>query len=53
MQRLRVGFIGCGGIAQAHAARLSSMNEVELVAFSDVQLDQAKAMAAKLSLIHI
>ncbi len=47
MRRLRVGFIGCGGIALAHAARLSSMNEVELVAFSDVQLDRAKAMAAK------
>jgi len=47
VQRLRVGFIGCGGIAQAHAARLSSMSEVELVAFSDVQADRAKAMAAR------
>jgi len=42
-----VGFIGCGGIAQAHAARLASMSEVELAAFSDVQVDRAKAMAAK------
>ena len=47
MRRLRIGFIGCGGIAQAHAARLASMSEVELAAFSDVQVDRAKAMAAK------
>jgi len=47
VRRLRIGFIGCGGIAQAHAARLASMSEVELAAFSDVQVDRAKAMAAK------
>jgi len=45
MNRLRIGFIGCGGIASAHAERLAKFNDVELVAFSDIVLDKAKAFA--------
>lgn len=47
MRRLRVGFIGCGGIASAHAERLSSINNVELTAFSDVQAEKVKGLAAR------
>ncbi len=47
MRKLKIGFIGCGGIALAHAERLSSLNNVELTAFSDIQAERAKGLAAK------
>ncbi|RLE98242.1 MAG: gfo/Idh/MocA family oxidoreductase [Thermoprotei archaeon] len=47
VKRLRIGFIGCGGIASEHARRLASIREAELVAFSDVRLERAKALSAK------
>jgi len=47
VQKLRVGFIGCGGIAQAHAERLATYGDVELVAFSDVVVDRAKWFASR------
>lgn len=39
--KVRVGFIGTGGIANAHLRGLSQMSDVELVAFCDV--DTARA----------
>lgn len=43
---LRVGLIGCGGIAQVHAAVLSSMPElVRFTAVYDVTPERAQAMA--------
>lgn len=47
MRKLRVGFIGCGGIAAAHANRLSKFGEIDLVAFSDVQVEKAKEFASR------
>lgn len=47
MRKLRVGFIGCGGIAQAHINRLSKMEDVALVAFSDIEVSRAKNYAEK------
>ncbi len=44
---VRVGFVGVGGIARAHLAALSRMDDVELVAFCDVQGDRAQAAAAE------
>ena len=44
---LRIGFIGCGGIARAHAERLSTMKEVSLVAFCDISRERATDMANK------
>lgn len=41
---LRVGFIGCGGIARWHMGHLAPMKGVEMVAFCDV--DKARATAA-------
>ena len=39
---VRVGFIGCGGMANAHFRSLSGMENVERAAFCDVNLDRAK-----------
>ena len=47
MKRLRIGFIGCGGIASAHASRLARMEDVELAAFSDAVLDRARSFAER------
>ena len=43
MAVVKVGFIGSGGIANAHMNALSQIPEAKLVAFCDVQLDRAKA----------
>ncbi|MEM0024752.1 MAG: Gfo/Idh/MocA family oxidoreductase [Thermofilaceae archaeon] len=45
--RVRVGFIGCGGIAQVHADRLVKMEDVELVAFSDAVPSRAQSFAER------
>jgi predicted dehydrogenase len=45
--KVRVGFIGCGGIAQVHADRLAKMEGVELAAFSDAIAERARAFAEK------
>ena len=45
--KVRIGFIGCGGIARAHAERLAKMKDVELVAFCDIVLEKAKSFAQK------
>jgi predicted dehydrogenase len=34
--RLRIGFIGCGGNARGHGRRITEMQETELVALADV-----------------
>ncbi|MEM4688970.1 MAG: Gfo/Idh/MocA family oxidoreductase [Thermofilaceae archaeon] len=47
MGRLRIGFIGSGGIAAAHASRLARMEDVELAAFSDVDLGRARMLAER------
>ncbi|RLE90067.1 MAG: gfo/Idh/MocA family oxidoreductase [Thermoprotei archaeon] len=44
---LRIGFIGCGGIAGVHASYLSTMREVDLVAFCDIIRERAESMANK------
>jgi len=42
---VRIGFIGCGGIANLHMNNLSRLDGVELVAFCDVDEGRAKAAA--------
>jgi len=44
---VRVGFIGCGGIANLHMNNLSRIEGVELVAFCDVDEGRAKAAAER------
>jgi len=47
MSSVRVGFIGCGGIANLHMNNLSRIEGVELVAFCDVDEGRAKAAAER------
>ena len=44
---VRVGFIGCGGMANGHFRSLSTLDNVERVAFCDVNLDRAKQSAGE------
>jgi len=42
---VKVGFIGAGGIARAHAKAISHIEEAKLVAFADVDLSRAEELA--------
>lgn len=44
---VRIGFIGTGGIANHHLSLLPRVERAQLVAFSDVVEDKAKAAAAR------
>jgi len=45
LSKLRVGMIGCGGIARVHGERLSRLNEVQLAAFADIVSEKAAAFS--------
>jgi predicted dehydrogenase len=45
--RLRVGFVGAGGIAPEHAVALRLLGDIELAAVCDLQAGRAKALAAE------
>ncbi len=45
--KVRVGFVGCGGIANAHMERLGRMEDVELVAFCDTAEEKAQSSAQR------
>ncbi|MDE2126132.1 MAG: Gfo/Idh/MocA family oxidoreductase [Armatimonadetes bacterium] len=45
--KLRVGFIGCGGISHAHEAGLSKFEDVQLAAFCDVIVERAEKYVEK------
>ena len=48
MAKIKVGVIGCGGIAANHCEKaLSKIEDVELRAFCDVQFEKAKKMASR------
>lgn len=42
-----VGIVGCGGIAQVHAAVLDQLPETQLTACADIRPERAQAMAEK------
>lgn len=44
---MKIGVIGCGGIAPAHIAAYKSLKNVEVVCLCDLNLDKAKNLAAK------
>ena len=47
-KKLKIGIIGCGGIANGkHMPALSAIPEVEMTAFCDIVRDRAEAAAAK------
>ncbi|MGD9520157.1 MAG: Gfo/Idh/MocA family oxidoreductase, partial [Armatimonadota bacterium] len=45
MAKLNVGFIGCGGIAQAHMTALSQIASAQMVGFCDIDLEKAQTYA--------
>ena len=47
VSRLKIGFVGCGGIASMHASRLFAMKEVALTAFCDVVKEKAFSFMEK------
>ena len=49
MSKVRVGFIGCGGIARYHAGNLLKMDDVEIVAVYDPVEEQMDKMLAMTS----
>ncbi|RMG65966.1 MAG: gfo/Idh/MocA family oxidoreductase [Calditrichaeota bacterium] len=50
---LKVGFVGCGGVAQVvHLPILSQVEEVELVALCDVDLRKATVLGDKFGVPH-
>ena len=47
-KKLRVGIIGCGGIANGkHMPSIAKIKEAEMVAFCDIVIEKAEAAAAK------
>src|SRR5687768_16879538 len=48
MKTVRIGFIGTGGIAQAHIRKLGEIPEAEIVAVCDVDESRARAAADSL-----
>ena len=51
-QKLRIGFIGAGGIAGTHMRYLSNMPDVELVAVSDIVETSVKRRAEEFGIPH-
>ncbi len=47
MTPLKCAIVGCGGIAQVHAAVLSKLETAELAAFCDIRPERAQALAEK------
>jgi len=47
LEKIRVGFIGCGGIAAAHLKGLVKNPHVELAAFCDINPERAKSTARR------
>ncbi|MEM1989359.1 MAG: Gfo/Idh/MocA family oxidoreductase [Candidatus Bathyarchaeia archaeon] len=45
--KIRVGFVGCGGIAQRHMEALFKNPNVALIAFCDIEIERAKRSAEK------
>lgn len=45
--KVRIGFIGCGGIAGSHLTGLSRMEDVELAAFCDISRETAERRVAE------
>src|SRR5687767_7362262 len=47
MEPVRLGFIGCGGVAQEHFKGLASMPEAQLAAFCDLRAEVSEQTAAQ------
>jgi len=47
MSKVRLGFVGCGGIAESHLKGIIKNPYAKLVAFCDINLDRARIIAKK------
>ena len=48
MKKLRIGLIGCGGMGGgAHAPSYDAIENIEIVAFCDIKIEKAQALADK------
>lgn len=50
MSKIRVGFIGTGGMAQLHARQLSDLEEAEIKALADISQENREKFSAKFNL---
>lgn len=50
MSKIRVGFIGTGGMAQVHAKQLLELEEVEISAITDISAEARERMVKKFDL---
>ena len=48
-EKTKIGFVGCGGIAESHLTGLSKHPDVSLIAFCDINLSRAEEVAEKYS----
>jgi len=53
MKTVRFGLVGCGGIGNMHAEALALIGVAELTAVCDVDLERARATAAKHAVKHV
>ena len=52
MRKVRMGFIGTGGIAQAHLRAIHDEEGIEVVAVSDIVIEKAQQTAARWGIPH-
>jgi UDP-N-acetyl-2-amino-2-deoxyglucuronate dehydrogenase len=50
--KVRFGLVGCGGIGKVHAQAIELLEEAELVAVSDIDIDRARKVAEEHELAH-
>jgi predicted dehydrogenase len=53
MKTVRMGFVGAGGIAQAHLKAVSEIPEIEVVAVADIVRENAEKTAAQWNIPHV
>ncbi len=53
MRKIRVGFIGAGGIAQAHLRALQNQESIEVVAVADISRERAEQTAQRWGIPHV
>ena len=53
MKPVKMGFIGTGGIAQAHLRAISDVDEIEVVAAADIVLENAQKTAQRWDIPHV
>jgi myo-inositol 2-dehydrogenase / D-chiro-inositol 1-dehydrogenase len=47
MDRIRLGFVGCGGVAQNHFSGIAGFDDVEMAAFCDLNEERLEQTVAK------